>query len=544
MAAPSNLAWAPIWANPRRIEETMTDTSEPGVRRRSAGVLLHPTSLPSRFGIGDLGPEAARYVRWLADAGATWWQVLPLHPVGPGNSPYSATSTFAGNEWLISPELLVADGLLVPEEIETPPDFPGDRVDFGTALPWKRALLRTAFERFDEACPAPLARDLEVFREEHRVWLPDFALYRALKRAHDEAPWWSWRSPLARRHPDALEAWEDENRAEVERVVFEQWLFFRQWTALRKVAGEAEVEILGDMPIFVSRDSADVWTHPDLFLLDGNLRPTVVAGVPPDYFSETGQRWGNPLYDWKALEESGYAWWITRFRHALTLADAVRLDHFRGFQACWEVPAKDRTAANGRWRPGPGAKLFRAVKTALGDLPLVAEDLGEITKDVVALRRSLGLPGMAILQFGFAPEPRSTFIPYAHERDLVVYTGTHDNNTALGWYREDATEPEKDLVRRYVGCDGRDIHWDLIRLALASVAETAIVPHQDLAGLGSEHRMNTPGKARGNWTFRLPEDAMSDLVRDRLKELIDVYDRGPRVAEEPHRPNPSAGERT
>ena len=495
--------------------------------RRSAGVLLHPTSLPSPFGIGDLGPSAFAYLEWLKDAGVRWWQVLPLHPPGPGNSPYSAISTFAGSELLISPALLVEDGLLSEEELADPPTFPDQRVDFAAVAPFKLGLLHSAYRRFRERRPPALVEELAAFHETHREWLGDYAIFRALRDAHGRKAWYEWPSELTRREPEALLDWMEAHREEVGFVEFCQMLFFRQWSALRRRANELGVGVFGDVPIFVARDSAEVWAHPELFLLDDDQRPTVVAGVPPDYFSDTGQLWGNPLYDWDCMARDGYSWWVQRLRHALAMVDIVRLDHFRGFASYWEVPADEDTAVNGRWMPGPGHALFDAVAAELGSLPLVAEDLGEITPDVVALRKELGVPGMAILQFGFSPTPRSTFIPYALERDLVVYTGTHDNNTTLGWYSDDATEEEKDLVRRYTASSGREINWELIRLAMASVADTAIVPHQDLAGLGAESRMNTPSVGEGNWSFRLTPRMLDEGIQGRLRDLIDVYGRLP-----------------
>jgi 4-alpha-glucanotransferase len=495
--------------------------------RRSAGVILHPTCLPSRYGIGDLGPTAAAYAEWLAGAGATWWQILPLHPPGPGNSPYSAISTFAGNELLISPDLLAEDGVLTDAEVAEVPDLPSEWVEFDEVRDFKIGLLRRAYIRFRDTAPAKLVRQLAAFREQHREWLSDYTLFRAIRDGYDGVPWYEWPRPLAMRESQALIKWMQEHRQEVDFVEFCQFFFFRQWTALRDWAREMGVGIFGDVPIFVARDSAEVWAHPELFLLDEEGNPTVVAGVPPDYFSETGQLWGNPLYDWKHMEGDGFSWWIARLRHTLEMVDLVRLDHFRGFASYWEVPADAETAVNGRWQPGPGKPFFDAVRTALGDLPLVAEDLGEITPDVVALREELGIPGMAILHFAFSSEPRSTFIPYALERNMVVYTGTHDNNTTVGWYLEDASNEEKDLVRRYAATSGREVHWDLIRLAIASVADTAIVPHQDLAGLGADCRMNTPAVGEGNWHFRITPPMLSEGIQARLWDMVEAYGREP-----------------
>lgn len=499
-------------------------------RTRSAGVILHPTCLPSRFGVGDLGPTAAAYLEWLAGAGVSWWQVLPLHPPGPGNSPYSSISTFAGNELLISPELLVEDGLLDEDDVTEIPPLPTEWVEYGDVEPYKTSLLKRAYLRFRGSQPARLTRHLAAFRAANRSWLADYALYRALRESHARAPWYEWPQPLARREPEALIDWAQAHRDEVDFVEFCQFIFFRQWAALHDWAGELGIGIFGDVPIFVARDSADVWSHPDLFLVDDDLRPRVVAGVPPDYFSDTGQLWGNPLYDWEKMKNDGYSWWISRLRHTLGMVDLVRLDHFRGFASYWEVPADEETAINGRWCTGPGRGFFDAVEKALGDLPLVAEDLGEITPDVVELLDELGLPGMAILHFGFSPEPRSTFIPYAHKRNQVVYTGTHDNNTSVGWFLEDASDGERELVRRYTGKPGDEVHWDLIRLAMSSVADTAIVPHQDLAGLGSDCRMNVPAVGEGNWRFRITPPMLGEGIQSRLRELIEVYGRAPNPA--------------
>jgi 4-alpha-glucanotransferase len=439
--------------------------------------------LPSTYGIGDLGPAAVNYIEWLAEAGVRWWQVLPLHPPGPGDSPYSAISTFAGNELLVSPERLVEDQLLDEGDLADVPDFPKEWVDFGAVASYKNKLLAGAFDRFRERNRADLLEELAAFRDSHREWLADFALFRALKDDRGGQPWYDWPRPLARREPEAMLNWMEDHRSEVAFVEFCQWLFFRQWSALRDTANQLGIGIFGDVPIFVALDSAEVWAHPDLFLLDDDRQTTVVAGVPPDYFSETGQLWGNPLYDWDRMANDGYSWWIARMRHALLLSDVVRLDHFRGFASYWEVPAEEDTAINGRWCEGPGRALFDAMSEALGGLPLVAEDLGEITPDVVALRKELEVPGMAILHFAFSTEPRSSFIPYALERDLVIYTGTHDNNTTVGWYLEDATEAERDLVRRYTASSGREVHWDLSRLAMASVANT---PDEHPGGRGGQ----------------------------------------------------------
>ncbi len=492
---------------------------------RACGVLLHPTCFPGRYGIGDLGPSAHRYLEWLARAGARWWQVLPLNPPGPGASPYAATSTFAGNTTLVSPDLMREDGLLDEADLAGTPEFSPFKVEYDRVVPHKRGLLERAFARFLARPSSALRERFRAFRTASAAWLDDWAVFAALKSATGGASWWQWPEEIALRRPGAVERWATEHAREVAFEGFAQFVFFEQWAKLRERARALDVRILGDLPIYVADDSAEVWANRSIFRLDGRGRPVAVSGVPPDYFSETGQLWGNPLYDWEALERSGYAWWVARLRAALELVDAVRLDHFRGFAAFWEVPAGARTAAVGRWVPGPGRRLFDALRAVLGELPLVAEDLGVITDDVTQLRDALGLPGMAVLQFAFSPEPRSQFLPYRHRRNLVVYTGTHDNNTTLGWFLGDASRTEKEFVCRYLGTDGREIHWDMIRAALASVADLAIVPHQDIAGLGADCRMNTPSKAAGNWRFRLTDWMLGDALRDRFAGLARLYGR-------------------
>ncbi len=492
---------------------------------RSSGLLLHPTSLPGPYGIGDLGPQARAFAEALARAGCTFWQVLPLGPTGYGDSPYQTFSAFAGNPYLLSPDDLLADGLLLPADLADAPPFPQGRVDYGAVIPWKRAWLRRAFHRFREGRFPRLEAELAAFQQAQQAWLDDFALFMALKEAHSGAPWTAWPEPLRTREPRALAQSRTRLADAVAQVVFEQFLFFRQWQALRKAAAAHGVRFIGDAPIFVAHDSADVWAHPELFCLDEHGQPTVVAGVPPDYFSATGQRWGNPLYCWEAHRQRGYAWWLARLRTLLGLVDVVRLDHFRGFAAYWEVPAEAPTAETGRWVPGPGAEFFAAVRDTLGDPPLIAEDLGVITPDVVALREQFGFPGMKVLVFAFDSGPQNPFLPHNYASpNFVVYTGTHDNDTAVGWWQERASEDERDFARRYLAVDGRDIAWDLIRAAWRSVAKWAIAPVQDVLGLGNEARMNYPGRMGGNWAWRmtapLPEDAVG-----RLAEFNAVYGR-------------------
>ncbi len=492
---------------------------------RACGVLLHPTCLTGPYGIGDLGPSAHRYLEWLSRAGARWWQVLPLSAVGPGASPYAAASTFAGNALLVSPEVLREEGLLQASDLAGAPDFSPFKVEFEHVVPYKLRLLERAYERFGSRPPGGMAGKFDAFRRAGGGWLRDWALFAAIRRATGGRAWWEWPKELALRRPGALASWLSAHGRAVAFEEFCQFLFFSQWEAVREHARGLGIRVLGDLPIYVAGDSAEVWANRELFRLDPQGRAVAVAGVPPDYFSPTGQLWGNPLYDWEALEATGYAWWVARLRAALAMFDAVRLDHFRAFAAYWEVPAGEKTAVNGRWVPGPGRRLFDALRGALGELPLVAEDLGVMTDDVVALREAVGLPGMAVLQFAFAPSPRSQFLPYLHKRHMAVYTGTHDNNTTVGWFLGDAPDAEKDFARRYLATDGREIHWDLIRLALASVADLAFVPHQDIAGLGADCRMNTPAVARGNWTFRLTEWMLSDALSSRFAEMAWLYGR-------------------
>ncbi len=490
---------------------------------RSAGILLHPTSLPGPFGIGDLGPSAYRFVDWLADAGCRLWQVLPLGPTGYGNSPYQGFSAFAGNPHLISLELLVQDGLLTEADLCDRPSFPASRVDFGRLIPWKLSMLERAFQRF-EAAPDSLRADFEAFCLEHASWLEDYALFMALKESQDGRAWNVWPQALRVRQASALEWARRELAAAVARFSFYQFLFFRQWSALRAHAHRRYIQIIGDIPIFVAHDSAEVWAHPELFCLDAHSNPTVVAGVPPDFFSPSGQLWGNPLYRWEVHKETSYQWWIDRFRAALKLVDLIRLDHFRGFAGYYEIPADHPTAEHGRWVPGPGSDFFRALQRSLGaELPIIAEDLGVITPDVSALLHEFHLPGMKVLQFGFS-DPRNPFLPHNYSSHCVAYTGTHDNDTSRGWF-ETAPPAEREFALRYLRTNETDFVWDLIRAVWASVAVFAIVPMQDLLGLGSEARMNYPGRAHGNWEWRMEWAMLTEAEKERLREFNYLYNR-------------------
>lgn len=497
---------------------------------RTSGILLHPTSLPGPFGIGDLGPSAYRFIDFLAAAGQGLWQMLPLGPTGYGESPYQCTSAFAGNPLLISPELLLEAGWVEREDLRAP-KFTRDQVDFGAVIGWKRLLLAHAVRGFHERASDEDRADYQRFLDAHADWLGDFALYHALKAHHGHRPWTEWRVEFARRDPVALARWSKVHAGELETQQLTQYFFFKQWAALRAYANSVGVRLIGDMPIFVAHDSSEVWTNRDWFQLDEAGQPTVIAGVPPDYFSATGQRWGNPLYDWPKVAEDGYRFWIQRLRRVLELVDLVRIDHFRGFAGYWEIPAHEETAVNGRWVQGPGMGLFDALREALGDgLPLIAEDLGVITEDVEALRDQLDLPGMAILQFGFedfeAGFGRSSFLPHNHRRSLAVYTGTHDNNTLLGWWalRDEETRHQ---AMRYLNSDGSEIHWDLIRCALGSVAALALFPMQDVLGLGAEACMNRPGTSSGNWLWRYREERVTDAAAERLRLLSRLYGRVP-----------------
>ncbi|HKH71326.1 MAG TPA: 4-alpha-glucanotransferase [Vicinamibacterales bacterium] len=526
--------------------------------RRSSGVLLHPTSLPGGYGIGDLGPAALDFVDLLAAGKQRLWQVLPLGPTGYGDSPYQCFSAFAGNPLLISPDRLVDDGLLTPDDIVAA-DIgagvrrPGNAVDFPAVIAHREALWPRVLERFDASGATPMHERFDRFCLTQANWLNDYALFMAVKSAHGQAPWTSWQPDIARREPDAIARWTDRCAREIRQHQLTQFLFFEHWQRVRDACHARSIQIMGDLPIFVAHDSADVWSRQKLFRLDPDGNPEVVAGVPPDYFSATGQLWGNPHYRWEELARTGYAWWIERFRALLTMVDAIRIDHFRGFDASWEVPAGSPTAINGKWVKGPGAALFEAVRSVLTleQLPFVAENLGVITPSVEALRRQFDLPGMAILQFAFGTDPQAPdFRPHNYERNLVVYTGTHDNDTTVGWWtgeaghstRTDADiREERDYVNRYLALDerpferdtgkafddaqGRPVHWEFIRAVMASVANTAMVPVQDLLGLGSDARMNRPGVASGNWRWRLTPGQLTQDLMGRLGDLAETYER-------------------
>lgn len=500
-------------------------------RPRASGILLHPTSLPGPYGIGDLGPAAYEWVEALVKAKQSWWQMLPLGPTGYGDSPYQCFSAFAGNPYLVSPEQLLRDGLLTQTDV-APPLFPADKVDFGPVIEYKVHLLQRAWDNY-QAGTAPGLRPLfSEFCKTEAHWLDDYALFMALKDSQGGRSWLEWPTELIMREPAALKQAMTQHGLTAAQHQFRQFLFFRQWRALKEYANGQGIQLIGDVPIFISSDSADVWAHPELFQLDAQRRPTFVAGVPPDYFSATGQLWGNPLYDWAALEKTGYAWWIARMRAAFGMVDLIRLDHFRGFEAYWEIPAGNPTAEIGRWVKGPGDKLFHALKKALGNLSLIAEDLGVITPEVERLREQFHLPGMRILQFAFGGATEDRFLPHLYEHNTVVYTGTHDNETTLGWFAA-ASPKEQAFCRKYLGlkadAPAAQIVRGLLRLAWASVADLAVAPLQDILTLGPEARMNLPGSAAGNWGWRFQTGQLTDQHLADLADLTDLFARSTQV---------------
>ncbi len=492
---------------------------------RASGILLHPTSLPGPYGIGEIGPQAYAWVDWLAEAGCGLWQILPLGPTSYGDSPYQCFSAFAGNPYLVSCAALLDQGLLSETDLEDMPVFSPDRVDFGAIYHWKLKVLDRAYRNFVGIAGEIEIRAFREFREQQGAWLDEFALFMALKDLHAGRPWWEWSAEYRMRERDALVQAREAQQETIERHAFQQYLFFRQWLALKEHANRKGLQIIGDIPIFVAYDSSDVWANPELFALepDGSLQ--VQAGVPPDYFSETGQLWGNPLYRWDVHSRSGYRWWVDRMRSVLSLVDIVRLDHFRGFYDYWEIPGNAKTAIDGRWVPGPGEEFFVRIRQALGELPIIAEDLGYLHPGVYDLRDQLGLPGMKILVFAFGDEHANLFLPHNYIPHSVVYTGTHDNDTTLGWYRR-VGEGERNFARRYLARDGKDISWDLIRAAWSSVSVFAVAPLQDVLSLGNEARMNLPGTlGTHNWTWRVRAEALSEEVQARLQEINLLYQR-------------------
>jgi 4-alpha-glucanotransferase len=490
--------------------------------QRSSGILLHPTSLPGRFGIGDLGENAYKFVDMLVECNQKLWQICPLGPTGYGDSPYQCFSAFAGNPLLISLDKLMNEGFLTRDDFAIQTPFDDHNVDFGRVIHFKYALLWRAYERFSTGATSAQHAKFETFCQRHRDWLEDYALFMALKAHHNGAAWNTWEWDLINRNPATLEYWRKQLVTQLAYQKFLQYIFFDQWLELKAYANRYSVKIVGDIPIFVAFDSADAWAHRDLFLFDQSGNPTFVAGVPPDYFSPTGQLWGNPLYRWNVMKERGYQWWIDRFMKTFELVDIVRLDHFRGFAAYWSVPFGEPNAIRGNWEPGPGKDFFAAVEHRLGKLPIIAEDLGVITPDVTELREAFEFPGMKILQFAFDSKEDNNYLPHTYAHNCVVYTGTHDNDTTLGWYTKCAPH-DREWVNRYLHTDGRDICWDFMRAAWSSVADMAIIPLQDLLGLGSEARMNTPATTGKNWKWRFTWEMIKPENRDRLRTMTKTY---------------------
>jgi 4-alpha-glucanotransferase len=493
---------------------------------RASGVILHPTSLPSPDGIGDLGPDAYRWIDFLNRSGCQLWQVLPLGPTGYADSPYQCFSAFAGNPYLISATILLDQGLLTKTDLRDRPNFPLEEVDYGPVIQWKIKLLHRSFDHFRKTASSGLKAEFEKFKDTCKDWLAPYTIFMAIKQTLGGGSWSEWPEPLRKREQKALSRFTKDSQAAIEFQSYQQFIFHRQWAALRDYAHEKGIRIIGDIPIFVAYDSADVWMNKDLFYLDEEGYPEVVAGVPPDYFSATGQLWGNPLYKWDVHQADGYQWWLSRLKSVLSQVDIVRLDHFRGFEAYWEVPFGNENAVIGRWVKGPGEGFFDVIKDQLGELPIIAEDLGVITDPVLKMRNKYNLPGMKILQFAFASDPDDDFLPHNYPLNCVAYTGTHDNNTTRGWY-ESAPEREQDFCRRYLARSGHDIAWSMIRALWGSVADWVLAPMQDVLSLGSWARMNFPGTSSGNWIWRMHPDAISESITQRLHETNYLYGRLP-----------------
>ena len=493
---------------------------------RSSGILLHPTSLPGKYGIGSLGKEAYKFVDFLKKANQKLWQIFPLGPTGYGDSPYQCFSTFAGNPYLIDFDLLIEQNLLTEEDLRDV-DFGGNEeyIDYGAIYNQKYPLLRKAYDNFKANGNDYLKGKLDAFKAENNDWLNDYSLFISLKNHFNGLPWTEWPHDIKVREEAAVSKYREELADDIEYNNFIQCLFFTQWDNLKKYANDNGIKIIGDIPIFVAVDSSDAWANPEIFLFDPELKPVKVAGVPPDYFSATGQLWGNPLYDWDKLKELNYKWWVDRVRANLSTCDIIRIDHFRGFEAYWAVPYGDDTAINGQWVKGPGIDLFNKIKEELGELPIIAEDLGLMTQGVIDLRDATGFPGMKILGFAFDSEEENDYLPHTYTKNCVVYTGTHDNDTLIGWFTK-AKEKDKQFARDYLNSQSdNQIHWDAIRGAWSSVANMAIAPIQDFLGLGSEARINTPGVASGNWQWRLKEGVLTDELAERIAKLTKVYSR-------------------
>ncbi|MGK7876747.1 MAG: 4-alpha-glucanotransferase [Xenococcaceae cyanobacterium] len=494
---------------------------------RSSGILLHPTSLPGPYGIGDLGHEAYQLVDFLARSAQQLWQILPLGPTGLGNSPYMSFSAMAGNPLLISPDLLKENGLLSEEDLREVPDFPLDNVDFDRVIAWKMPRLRKACQNFAQKTSPTQEKEFEDFCRDKASWLEDYALFMAILDAREGASWTAWPRELRNRKPEALEQYRRDLTDEIFFHKFLQFEFFRQWSELKRYANDRNIQIIGDIPIYVAHNSADVWANPEIFKLDPETgEPTEVAGVPPDYFSATGQLWGNPIYNWEYLESTRFDWWVRRIREILDHVDMIRIDHFRGLESFWSVPAGEQTAINGQWVPAPGYALFETIREELGRLPIIAEDLGDINQAVLDMRDHFEFPGMKILHFAFDGDGTNPYLPFNANTNSVIYTGTHDNNTTIGWYYENATDYERDRLNKYLGSPGpHGIAWEMIRLVLSSVSNQAIIPIQDVFSLGSNARMNTPSTNEGNWLWRYRGEALTEEYSNRLKEMVMIYGR-------------------
>lgn len=493
---------------------------------RTSGILLHPTSLPSPYGIGDLGKAAYDFIDFLEKAGQQLWQILPLTPTGYGNSPYSSFSAFAGQPLIISPKHLEKLGLLKEWELDTAPKNNEELVDYDKVRPWKTQILKLAFSRFEAQEDKELQKEYKQFVKDNAYWLDDYAIYMACKDMQDQKEWYNWEEKYRKATQKVKAELKKLLKQEIKYYCFVQFLFYKEWSELKVYANKKGIQIIGDMPLFVSLDSADVWANQKLFQLDSKGYPTVVAGVPPDYFSETGQLWGNPLYNWKEHEKNQFKWWVARVRHQLSLTDYLRIDHFRGLESYWAVPTGEKTAINGKWVKAPGKALFETIEQELGEgLPIIAEDLGTITPEVIELRDHFGFPGMKVLQFAFEAEDESSFLPHRFTTtNCVCYTGTHDNNTTRGWY-DAASEYSRDKVRRYMNTDASSIHWDFLRTCLGTIATYAIIPMQDILGLGEEGRMNVPGVADNNWAWRYKKEDISEGLAEGLKVTTCLYGR-------------------
>jgi 4-alpha-glucanotransferase len=497
------------------------------MNRRGSGILLHITSLPSPHGIGDIGPWAYKFADFLFETKQSFWQILPLNPTNVvyGNSPYLSISAFARNPLLISPELLVKEGFLAAADLKPLINHHHDSVDYERVVASKKELLSLAYKRFKEN---KHSHDYDVFCMDNTYWLEDFALFTSLKDHFNGQEWSAWPREIRDRQPEALQEAKKELYESIEKEKFLQFIFARQWLSLKRYCNNNDIHIIGDLPIYVNYDSVDVWSNVEIFKLDGRKRPYVIAGVPPDYFSATGQLWGNPLYNWEALKSTGYGWWILRMEHNLKFFDFVRVDHFRGFVAYWEVPAFEKTAMNGRWIEAPAADFFKRLTRKFPVLPIIAEDLGIITPDVREIMQQFELSGMKLLLFAFGEDlPSNPYIPHNLARNCVIYTGTHDNNTTKGWFEKEATQEDKKRLFAYLGREvpAEDLHWELIRIAMMSVANTAIFPMQDVLGLGEEARMNRPATTVGNWQWQLLSDQLTSSMAKRLLAMTEIYGR-------------------